>query len=53
MKDTTQTDELGQPLLRGPYATLDTARSAIAEARKVTVLRPETKRKVNRSRSRS
>ena len=31
--DAEQTDELGLPLVRGPYATLTAAKSAIAEAR--------------------
>ena len=31
--DTEQTDELGLPLVRGPYSTLDDARAAILTAR--------------------
>ncbi len=31
--DTEQTDELGLPLVRGPYSTLDDARDAIQTAR--------------------
>jgi GNAT superfamily N-acetyltransferase len=35
--DSTQTDELGQELVTGPYATLDAVRDAIPEARRTTV----------------
>jgi GNAT superfamily N-acetyltransferase len=31
--DTTQTNELGLPIIRGPFATLDEARDAISQAR--------------------
>jgi hypothetical protein len=35
--DTAETDELGQPLARGPYPTLDAARAALPEARRATI----------------
>lgn len=35
--DSTQTDELGQELVSGPYPTLDAVRDAIPEARRTTV----------------
>jgi hypothetical protein len=35
--DTQETDELGQPLTRGPYTTRDAARDALPEARRATI----------------
>ncbi|HEX6128184.1 MAG TPA: hypothetical protein VF071_04085 [Candidatus Limnocylindria bacterium] len=35
--DTVESDELGQPLTRGPYATLDAVRDALPEARRATI----------------
>jgi hypothetical protein len=35
--DTTQADELGQELIRGPFATLDAVREAIPEARRAEI----------------
>ncbi|CAN5598609.1 hypothetical protein BH23CHL7_BH23CHL7_22420 [soil metagenome] len=35
--DTTQTDGLGQELIRGPFATLDAVRDAIPEARRAEI----------------
>lgn len=43
--DTTQHDELGQPLLRGPFPTLAASRDALSAARKITVLPRRGKRK--------
>jgi hypothetical protein len=44
--DTQQSDELGQPLLRGPLATLDAVRGALPGVRKVRRL-PKNRAKVN------
>jgi hypothetical protein len=35
--DSAQTDELGQQLIRGPYATLADVREAISEARRAAL----------------
>jgi hypothetical protein len=35
--DTVESDELGQPLTRGPYPTLDAVRDALPEARRATI----------------
>ena len=35
--DTVESDELGQPLTRGPYPTLDAVREALPEARRATI----------------
>jgi len=35
--DMAATDELGQPLLRGPYPTLDAVREALPEARRAAL----------------
>lgn len=35
--DTKETDELGQPLTRGPFPTRDAARDALPEARRATI----------------
>jgi ribosomal protein S18 acetylase RimI-like enzyme len=39
--DSEATDDLGLPLVRGPFATLDEARAAIAEARTAPVAKPD------------
>jgi len=38
--DTAQTDDLGQPLVQGPFATLDAVRDALPEARRADLKRP-------------
>jgi hypothetical protein len=35
--DTVESDELGQPLTRGPYPNLDAVREALPEARRATI----------------
>jgi hypothetical protein len=45
--DSTQTDELGQQLIRGPYATLNDVRDALPEARGAA-LKPLTQAKKRR-----
>jgi hypothetical protein len=35
--DTKETDDFGQPLTRGPFATRDAARAALPEARRATI----------------
>lgn len=50
--DSTQTDELGLPLIRGPYPSLTAAREAIAEARETGPAKSPLADSIERSRKR-